>query len=1096
MEKKLYTPTTLHLSFYKKLLLLTCFILAGTQTTYSQTSALTFDGVDSYVQLSNSLSIGSSSNTVEMWLKIPLVGNNNLTTSERVGVILGNFDDATNANWEIHSNGEIRFYWNGGELDVSGTTDLRDNTWHHLAFIRDKTNNKLLAYIDGNLEFDQPDSGSDITFTTNHRIGNDNRASGNPYFHGEMDEIRIWNTARSQTEIRENMFKQLAGNESGLVHYYKMSTGSGSTLTDNSTNSNSGNITNATWSADAFIPAGDGTSGNPYQIASITNLLWISENSSTWSSHLEQTADIDASYTANLDDANGGDKEGFQPIGNGSSPFWKSYEGNSHVIDGLYINRTSETNGYVGLFGRFNGTNISNLSLTNLDITGTNMTAGLVGSTSSGNIINCSSSGTIVGNANTGGLVGYNNLQVGSITQSYSTGSIEGDNTVGGLVGYNVSGNIIESHSTSSVVGNRYQIGGLVGKNSEEIKRSYATGSVNGDYSTGGLAGTSAPGSVIDNSYATGTVTANSTAGGLIGNTNEATVNFSYSTGSVVSSGSNVGGFLGFNLNSTISNSFWNIDSSGQPSSAAGEGKTTDEMKFFHTFFYAGWDLEMETTNGTNNYWDLDDGSLNDGYPILSWQQAEVNLAEYSSDITGSEGWRLLSSPLFTSFSELLEPIWTQGGSDADWSGGTPNIYTWNNTATSISETFWNEVTNLNQAISEGTGFLVNVYADDNYDGSDETFPKTLTIIGVEPSGTVSPALNTNNDGWSLLGNPFAGTIDFDQLTKADLTNVAYVLKSDGSGDYISWNGITGDVTDGLISPFQGFFVQNVASPTNPSLTFDSSQKLKQQNDESERIAVRLQIEGDKMVNSAWLQFSEEGDYKKQVMGDALELTPLNYRYIQLAVQKKSKLYDIAHLPNSLDSEETAYEIPLDISSTAGETFMLTATDIELPQNIEVTFHDYKTGYTEKITEDFLYNINLEPTKEKRTESKRISNVPLLAKATAGNGNRFTVTVNLSNSSLLEEPIEELPTAVALDQNYPNPFNPATNIKYQLPGKSRVRLTVYDLTGRMVAKLVEGEMPAGTHTIHFDASNLSSGVYIYQLATNKTQITRKLTLIK
>lgn len=83
-----------------------------------------------------------------------------------------------------------------------------------------------------------------------------------------------------------------------------------------------------------------------------------------------------------------------------------------------------------------------------------------------------------------------------------------------------------------------------------------------------------------------------------------------------------------------------------------------------------------------------------------------------------------------------------------------------------------------------------------------------------------------------------------------------------------------------------------------------------------------------------------------------------------------------------------------------------------------------------------------------------------------------------------------------LEQNYPNPFNPSTEIKYSIPVESYVRLKVYNVLGNEVATLVNEEKPAGKYSIKFNASNLSSGVYIYRLQTDYSIITKKMTLIK
>lgn len=94
------------------------------------------------------------------------------------------------------------------------------------------------------------------------------------------------------------------------------------------------------------------------------------------------------------------------------------------------------------------------------------------------------------------------------------------------------------------------------------------------------------------------------------------------------------------------------------------------------------------------------------------------------------------------------------------------------------------------------------------------------------------------------------------------------------------------------------------------------------------------------------------------------------------------------------------------------------------------------------------------------------------------------------------EDISGVPDGFKLNQNYPNPFNPTTNIEFSLNESGSVSLKVYDLTGREVASLVDSRLNAGDHNVTFDASNLSSGVYIYILQSNGIRLANKMTLIK
>jgi hypothetical protein len=280
--------------------------------------------------------------------------------------------------------------------------------------------------------------------------------------------------------------------------------------------------------------------------------------------------DINASATK---DWNSG--AGFSPVGNDSGsyfipmpPFFiypnlfkGDFFGNGHTITGLHINRPSQS--YIGLFGWAEaGCNISDVNLVGANITGYGDTAGLVGSFS-GNITNCSVNGTVSGYGTVGVLAG--SLDYGaSLSSSSSFGKISGYSSLGGLVGTN-SGTISRCFSTADVSGTG-SAGGLTAFNSGSIVNSYSCGAVTGSYSGG--AG----------------------AGGFIGEDNRGTMVDCYSTGTVTGSG-NIGGFLGktwYGIGA-CSDCFWDNQTSGMNTSAAGTGKNTTDMMKQATF--ANWNF-------------------------------------------------------------------------------------------------------------------------------------------------------------------------------------------------------------------------------------------------------------------------------------------------------------------------------------------------------------------------------------------------------------------------------------------------------------------------------------------------------------------------
>jgi hypothetical protein len=96
----------------------------------------------------------------------------------------------------------------------------------------------------------------------------------------------------------------------------------------------------------------------------------------------------------------------------------------------------------------------------------------------------------------------------------------------------------------------------------------------------------------------------------------------------------------------------------------------------------------------------------------------------------------------------------------------------------------------------------------------------------------------------------------------------------------------------------------------------------------------------------------------------------------------------------------------------------------------------------------------------------------------------------------VEEISSAIPDAYTLDQNYPNPFNPATTINFSIREAGVVSLKVFDLLGQEVATLLNEEKAAGSYEVNFDASRLTSGIYIYTITVNDFSASRKMMLVK
>jgi len=281
-----------------------------------------------------------------------------------------------------------------------------------------------------------------------------------------------------------------------------------------------------------------------------------------WASgtYFEQTADIDMSDDDNLPTTWTDHAIGYNAP---SRPFEGNYNGGGFEITGLNIDFTGSAssnfdNGfYAGFFGDLEG-NVSNLGFTGA-VSGKYSVGGLVGYLGNAKqIANSYATGTVTASTNTvGGLVGW--LFAGSVVDSYATGSVSGDGTVGGLIGYsNVGGNLVSSSfATGSVTSTGIYAGGLIGRidNGVNVHDSYATGAVSGADNVGGLVGRSEDGEV-SNCFATGAIAGAFSVGGLIGRTEDSSVSASYATGGVTASGNAVGGLIGGTRGDTVESSF------------------------------------------------------------------------------------------------------------------------------------------------------------------------------------------------------------------------------------------------------------------------------------------------------------------------------------------------------------------------------------------------------------------------------------------------------------------------------------------------------------------------------------------------------------
>lgn len=390
---------------------------------------------------------------------------------------------------------------------------------------------------------------------------------------------------------------------------------------------------------------GSGTEGDPYIISDVGDLQDMDLD---LDAYYELGCDIDASATSGW---NGG--AGFEPVGDGATPFIGNFDGNGYVISDLWIDRDGSNK--VGLFGQLHtsaslsghryvrdvyldgatvyaeaeagvlaGAVNSNDDTRRRIVQGVIVTGGYVESaetdggsfggligyiTGHSQVRDCYFQGSMdvywVGDYGAGGLVG----RCGGDVWIYRCGTnvdivaYSNSGNVGGLIGYVASQDIIieECYSygivdCSAVTATYRQVGGLVARGTGTVLNSYSRCTVIG---------------VSQTSYR---------AAGLLTMADEvaAEITKCYSTGSV--SGATITSGLIAYLEGTCTESFWDTETSGQLTSAGGTGKTTAQMKTQSTFTSAGWDFDTIWAIG---------GYVNDGYPYLQWWYDPYPFADY-----------------------------------------------------------------------------------------------------------------------------------------------------------------------------------------------------------------------------------------------------------------------------------------------------------------------------------------------------------------------------------------------------------------------------------------------------------------------------------
>ncbi|MFH5834341.1 T9SS type A sorting domain-containing protein, partial [Halalkalibaculum sp. DA3122] len=489
------------------------------------------------------------------------------------------------------------------------------------------------------------------------------------------------------------------------------------------------------------------------------------------------------------------------------------------------------------------------------------------------------------------------------------------------------------------------------------------------------------------------------------------------------------------------------------------------------------------------------DGAEGEWSPI--WRFTTGSGFDFTLKLTGTEGMRMVSVPAANkTLDDLLGSLWNQGIPGSNAESQDPNIFVWNE-----ENQEFETPSSMSSKMEPGKGYLTWVFEDNNpgKEGVQEGFPKVLGVDGSENSSPVTvPISVTDSDnstiidgqeGWNLVGNPYGVPILVDKILEA-----AREVNPQVNANLYIWDHIQSQyqsLPEGgghTIDPFQVFWLRYLDKGEGP-LTLDkaSISASNQGNlnkvvntsasDHKEEKSILFLMEQDSTSSDRYIiEFNERGKVGVDLF-DAYKLSSLNPMQsssLQLySIEgKRGEQFSKSVLPDTLTGE---FRIQLGFSSPNQQEITLKWPRlVNIPQEWSVVLQDLRQNRTINLRNSDSYTFNA---------------------AAGSDESRFVLDISPA-PKIEPNPVEE-PRAIKLSQNYPNPFNPTTEIEYSVDREVAVNLTIYNLIGKKVATLVNNRVQSqGTYSVRFDASKLTSGIYIYRLSVGSKTFTKKMTLIK
>ena len=436
----------------------------------------------------------------------------------------------------------------------------------------------------------------------------------------------------------------------------------------------------------------------------------------------------------------------------------------------------------------------------------------------------------------------------------------------------------------------------------------------------------------------------------------------------------------------------------------------------------------------------------------LIHESAEVDatVERYIPKYVGATGWHDLSSPVAA---QAIRPDFV---SNINPISGNNDFYKYDELTdywinTKDEESNWN--------ISFENDFMVGRGYNVAYENNEtKTFAGEINVGDFTFDGTTTPAITYTADGgsgWNLVGNPYASALDWDLCTKTNIDASVYAYDGD-AGQYKTWNGSTGALTDGIIPPMNGFFIK---ASTGASLIIPNSARVHTSTNfykEKEYVEdlLVLKVEGNGLSDKTFIHFNSDATNDFDNEFDAYKLSGI-YEAPQLYTKSGETKFSINVLPYT--SEEIA--IPLSLKVGNDGEYKISVSENTFWETVDVSLKDLETGNLYDLRAQTSITINQGPS---------------------SSPDRFLILIN-GATGLEENQIED-------DGIEIYSYGDQIFIKTDEPGE--VRVAVYNVIGQNLTGFQNLLGLNNRQTIELDLS-VKTGFYLVAVQTNKSMKVKK-----